>query len=353
MPAVLDITGSMPARFTADDRDGAESGAPFSGRRFVNPEGSAHKSLGDLWRWWRDSEKTSWPRRVVDPSYPPPGEIAPGTLAATFIGHATFLLQVDGLRFLTDPVFSTHAGPFGLIGPRRVRAPGLAFDQLPPIDVILLSHNHYDHLDLPTLRALRDRWNPLIVTGLGNGPFLESHGLPRVEELDWGQSLVGPGESQMTFVPARHFSGRGLFDGNRTLWGGFVVESGSATFYFAGDSGYFSGFHEIGRRFGPIDLALLPIGAYAPRWFMQAAHIDPAEAVQAHLDLQARVSLAMHFGTFRLSNEGIDAPEAALRLARERAGVAPDRFRVPGFGETLRFATAQASLAAMAEPVTR
>ncbi len=313
-----------------------QAGAPRrADGRFVNAEGSAHKTLGDLLRWWRDGAKTPWPTQIVDPPYPPPIEPADGSVAATFIGHATYLLQVDGLRILTDPVVSAHAGPFGRIGPRRVRAPGLSLAQLPSIDLVLLSHNHYDHLDLPSLRALRDRWNPLIVTGLGNGSFLESHGLPHVEELDWGQTLGGPGESVITFVPARHFSGRGLFDRDRTLWGGFVVENPSATIYFAGDSGYFPGFREIGRQFGPLDLALLPIGAYEPRWFMRAAHIDPDEAVQAHIDLRAQHSLAMHFGTFKLSNEGIGAPAERLRLALAARGIAPDRFRVPGFGETI------------------
>jgi L-ascorbate metabolism protein UlaG (beta-lactamase superfamily) len=327
-PAAADVAVRIAGGGTAGRRNG----------RFVNPEGSAHKSLRDLLRWWTDGAKTPWPRHLVDPAYPPPEAVARGTIAATFIGHATFLLQVGGLRLLTDPVFSEHAGPFGRIGPRRVRPPGVALAQLPRIDVVLLSHNHYDHLDLPALRALRDRCDPLIVTGLGNRRFLEARGLRRVEELDWWQSIAGPGGSRLTFVPARHFSGRGLLDRDRTLWGGFIVERAPATLYFAGDSGYFSGFREIGARFGPIDLALLPIGAYAPRWFMQAAHIDPDEAVQAHLDLRARLSLAMHFGTFRLSNEGIEAPVLGLRKALERRGVAADRFRVLGFGETLPIA---------------
>ena len=238
---------------------------------------------------------------------------------------------------MTDPMYSRRAGPFNLVGPSRVRDPAVSFDDLPPVSVVLLSHNHYDHCDLPTLRRLAQRFNPLVVTPLGNARLVRSAGIERVEERDWWgrlelQSLV------ITLTPAQHFSARGPFDRNRALWGGFVIAIDRTRVYFAGDTAYADFFHDIRRRLGPIDLALLPIGAYEPRWFMRAVHMDPAEAVQAHLDLEASESIGMHFGTFQLTAEGIDEPLRALDAARRARGVPPSRFRAVGFGESVRLA---------------
>jgi L-ascorbate metabolism protein UlaG (beta-lactamase superfamily) len=201
--------------------------------------------------------------------------------------------------------------------------------------MVLLSHNHYDHCDARTLRAIEDRWRPLVVTPLGNARLLKSIGMRRVEELDWWQHAA-QAQLPVALTPAQHFSARTPFDRNRALWGGFVVEVEGRRILFAGDSGYAPHFLEIGNRFGPVSLALLPIGAYEPRWFMQDIHMNPAEAVQAHIDLGAERSVGMHFGTFQLTLEGIADPITALAAARQGRGVAPDRFVAPGFGDSFR-----------------
>jgi len=251
----------------------------------------------------------------------------------TFIGHSTFLVRTPSAVFITDPVFTTHAGPFGRTGPRRVRPPAPGIAELPPLDLVLLTHNHYDHLQPSSLRALASG-GPELVTSLGLGPLVKPLGFRSGVELDWWQSHDVHGVGRVTSVPARHFSSRTLWDRNRTLWAGFIVESGGLTIYFAGDTGYSPAFEEIGRRFPQIDLALIPIGAYEPRWFMQPVHVNPEEAVRIHLDVGARRSIGMHFGTFQLTDEGIDEPMAALSRARDVARVAADAFGVLDFGET-------------------
>jgi L-ascorbate metabolism protein UlaG (beta-lactamase superfamily) len=306
------------------------------GKRFRNPAGPAGRGLMQQLKWAVSRRRKPWPKQLANPPWePPPRHLSPGTIAATFINQSTFLLQVDGLNLLTDPVYSERVGPWNLGGPRRVRPPGVPLEALPPIHCVLLSHNHYDHLDLPTLKRLSRLWAPLIVTGLRNSALLSRHGLQRVIELDWWQTHWVSPSLQVTYVPAQHFSCRSLHDRDRALWGGFLAEASRCRIYFAGDTGYAAHFKEIGRRFGPIDLALMPIGAYQPRWFMHKAHMNPDEAVRAHLDVRARLSLAMHFGTFRITDEGIDDPIHALDLARRAHGVAPEQFRVPEFGQTI------------------
>lgn len=303
------------------------------GRRFRNIHASTDKRPGDILRFWRSrSEWTPWPERVDDPPFPPPVEPVPdGHAAITFVGHVTFLIRVGGVAVLTDPVWSEHAGPFGRLGPKRARPPALAFEALPKLDAVLVSHGHYDHMDLPTLKRLSG--TPL-VAGLGNKPFLERRGVRLVHELDWWQS-VEVGDARITFVPAQHWSSRTLFDRNTTLWGGFVIEAGGGSVYFCGDAGYSPHFREIAARFPNLSVALLPIGAYEPRWFMEPQHMNPADAVQAHADLTPGASVAMHFGSFRLTPEGIADPVAELERARTARGIPAEHFRVPGFGETL------------------
>jgi L-ascorbate metabolism protein UlaG (beta-lactamase superfamily) len=280
------------------------------------------------------TQRARWPGQVpVEPRRPPAPE-RPNDLVVTFIGHASFLIQSGDAAILIDPVYSQRASPVQFAGPRRVRQPGVAFADLPEISVVLVSHNHYDHCDLPTLRALDRRHAPRFVTPLGNARLLRSAGIRRIEELDWwqGASAVPLG---VTLTPAQHFSSRHLFDRNRALWGGFVLSTRGGTVFFAGDTGYAPHFRAIRKRCGPIDLALLPIGAYEPRWFMKDVHMNPAEAVQAHIDLEARRSIAMHFGTFQLTPEAIDAPQAALAEARGARQVPEERFRVLESGESL------------------
>ncbi len=254
----------------------------------------------------------------------------------TFIGHSTFLLQIGGVCVLTDPIWSRRCSPLPFLGPRRVRRPGQPLAALPGVDLLLVTHNHYDHMDLPTLRRVRARWAPQVATGLANARHLAKADIRSAVELDWWQS-VELGGARVTYVPAQHFSSRTLRDRNRSLWGGFVIEVAGAVVYFAGDSGYCPYFAEIGRRFPRIDLALLPIGAYEPRWFMRPQHLDPAEAMRAHVDLRPRRSLGMHFGTFQLTDEAIDAPLLALREARAREAVAEHEFAVLAFGETREY----------------
>jgi L-ascorbate metabolism protein UlaG (beta-lactamase superfamily) len=216
-----------------------------------------------------------------------------------------------------------------------VRQPAVSFDSLPSISIVLLSHNHYDHCDRQTLARLAARFNPLVVTPLGNRRLVRSTGISRVEELDWWEPAA-TAALPITLTPAHHFSARSPLDRNRALWGGFVVDAGTRRIYFAGDTAYASFLRDLPRRLGPIDLALLPIGSYEPRWFMHAVHMNPAEAVQAHQDVEAGTSLGMHFGTFQLTTEGIDDPIRALKAACDAHEIAPARFRTLGFGESFR-----------------
>ena len=273
------------------------------------------------------------------PVFHTPARAGQNCISATFIGHSTFLLQIGGVCVLTDPIWSERCSPISFAGPRRVRRPGQSLDVLPGVDLLLVSHNHYDHMDLPTLRQVQSRWAPRAATGLGNSRHLAKAGIRSAVELDWWHSVELAG-ARVTYVPAQHFSSRGLHDRNRCLWGGFVIEVGKAVVYFAGDSGYCPHFAEIGRRFPHIDLALLPIGAYEPRWFMRQHHVNPEEAVRAHLDLGSRRSLGMHFGTFQLTDEAIDAPVLALRQAQADESVAESDFDILGFGETREYPAA-------------
>lgn len=307
--------------------------------RYVNLHDATDHGLPDVWRWYRARKPAPWPRWIEDPPRPPPPRIAAGRIAATFIGHASWLVQIGGVAVLIDPVWSPRASPLSFAGPKRVRAPGQPLAALPGVDLLLVSHNHYDHCDLATLARVQARWAPPAVTSLGTGRLLAKAGLRDPRECDWWDSVEVAG-LRVTYVPAQHFSARTAFDRNRALWGGFVIEApDGGCVYFAGDSGWCPHFAEIGRRFPRIDLALLPIGAYAPRWFMRTQHMDPEEAVRAHLACGARASLAMHFGTFfRLTDEPIDEPAALLEAAKARHGVAARAFRVPGFGETIQLA---------------
>jgi L-ascorbate metabolism protein UlaG (beta-lactamase superfamily) len=305
----------------------------FDGGRFFNPTGTAPQPFSAVPRMLLEP-RARWPRRVDVAARRPP-ELDGAAAVITFIGHATFLIQTAAENILTDPMYSQRAGPLSVFGPRRVRQPAVRFDDLPHISTVLLSHNHYDHCDLHTLGLLAKRFDPMVVTPLGNGALIRSAGIRRVEELDWWQAAK-TSALPIALTPARHFSARGPFDRNRALWGGFMLSAGGRHIYFAGDTAYAAFFRDIRERLGPIDLALLPIGAYEPRWFMQAVHMNPAEAVQAHLDIGAPESVGMHFGTFQLTTEGIDEPLRALEEARRANSVSPSRFRTLGFGESMR-----------------
>jgi L-ascorbate metabolism protein UlaG (beta-lactamase superfamily) len=321
----------MSSRFPASDH--------CDGVRFFNPHGPSARSFSDLPKWWWQRFRgaaQSWPASV--PAAPPvvlPAANPARSMAATFLGHATYLLQLDGLTVLTDPVFASRAGPFGLFGPKRVQPPALRLGELPRVDVALLSHNHYDHLDLSALRWLAQHRRPSIVVPLGLKSWLQNRGVANVVELDWWQShFIATGE-EIICTPAQHWSSRWPWDRCRTLWGGFMLRTRHASVWFAGDTGWGPHFAETRSRLGAPSCALLPIGAYEPRWFMEPVHMNPDEAVRAHLALGARQSLAMHHGCFRLTDEGRDAPVQALAAARTAHGVADTAFAAPAVGETV------------------
>ncbi len=267
---------------------------------------------------------------------------------ATWIGHATVLVQLRGVNILTDPIWSQRASPFTFIGPQRKVPPALDYSELPHIDVVLISHNHYDHLDKATVLKLNEQAGgaPLFLVPLGIKSWMANIGITNVQELDWWDKTVVKG-LDFNFVPMQHWSARGITDRFKTLWGGWAVETEEAlvqankqkpfSFLFAGDTGFSKDFEDIGKRFGSFDLALLPIGAYAPRWFMKAQHVDPGEAVKIHQDLNAGRSIAIHWGTFELTDEPIDEPPKALALEFKKANIPADRFVALKHGEMMRF----------------
>lgn len=287
----------------------------------VGPQARAAVGLSFLWRRFKASVL---PRPGAAPAFPFDRSALDRNPAVTWIGHATLFARMDGVAFLTDPNFSRRTGPLALLGPPRLVPPGVPLAELPPLDFALVSHDHFDHTDLPSVRALAGRGLPFVVPR-GLGELVRGVGGKAIE-LGWWESAA-IGGVRVHCVPARHFSGRSLRDRNRRLWAGFVVEDATRRFYFAGDTAYFDGFSEIGSRLGPIDLAALPIGAYLPREIMGPVHLNPEEAVEAALDLQGRRVVGMHFGTFDLADEPLDEPprrflaEAARRGLGERAFV--------------------------------
>jgi len=313
------------------------SGPPsdhFDGLRFFNPDHpDTDRGLRDLLRWKLKETAAPWPRSVPVRQTVPDARIA--GLRATIVGHASVLIQAGDLNVLTDPVWSDRASPLPFAGPRRVWAPGIAFESLPQIDAVLLSHNHYDHLDLATLRRLHIRDSPLMVTPLGNDAILR-RAIPGVRVVTgdwWDRIAIGKG-GEVTILPAYHWSARTGRDRRMALWSGFMLSTGAGHSYFSGDTGYGNGriFHDVRRRIGRPDLALIPIGAYAPRWFMCAQHTDPNEAVQIMEDLEAVRAVGIHWGVFRLTDEHRDEPPELLRKALARRGIAEKLFPagVPG-----------------------
>lgn len=312
----------------------------YDGTSFRNTDASANVARGviDFLTWRLTADAKAWPARVANTARPQlPARVAPGTAYVTLINHASELIQVDGLNIITDPIFSERASPLRWAGPKRVRAPGIPWQQLPKIDVVLISHNHYDHLDLPTAKALWQRDRPLFIVPLGNANLLKGVGVARIIELDWWQDHGLAPDQTITMMQAQHWSARGIADRNRALWGGFLVRAGGLKIFFAGDTGYNSHFREIYQRYGAIDVSILPIGGYEPRWFMKPQHMNPAEAVQAHRDLYASLSVGMHFGTFQLTDEGIDEPVLALQQSVQAQGLSPTEFLAPSNGETAIF----------------
>ena len=298
----------------------------FDGEVFHNlGEEKLEKSFVEFLKWRLTSKRDDWPKWVdIKQQKVPKQRVKKGEVSVTFINHATLLLQIDGVNILTDPVYSERTSPLSFMGPKRVKLPGVKFEDLPKIDVILISHNHYDSFDVATLNRLIDRDDPYILMGLGNDYYLDRKNDEKVKTMDWQDNFEFKG-LKLTFLPARHWSKRGIFDTNKSLWGAFAI-LGSKKVYFAGDSGYASHFKAAKKQFGAFDLSLIPIGAYEPRWFMAKAHINPDEAVQAHLDLGSKKSIGIHFGTFQLTNESIDDPTIDLGEAKKKYNLKNDEF---------------------------
>ena len=307
----------------------------FNGKRFCNPtlDQQFNPGLADLFRMFRE-KRTPWPKSVPNqrPSIPPPTSSS-DDIRLTFVNHATFLIQIPGLNILTDPVWSRRASPFSWLGPKRIREPGISLDELPPIDLILISHNHYDHLDVKTLKILNQRDSPRVLAPLGDKALIQSLGFSDVLELDWWDETNIAAQIRITFTPSQHFSGRGLWDRYRSLWGSYYMHHGPRSVYFGADSGYSSHYADIKSRLGSPDIAILGIGAYEPNWFMKPIHMNPAEAVVAHRDLDAKLSIGMHFGTFPLATEGFDQPVRELQEALEKESIPQEDFIVLEEGE--------------------
>ncbi len=324
------VTGLLTRTATARYYDGPVSDH-FDGVRFFDANGAQPRSLIDLLRWRMSRTKSNWPRWSPSPfTDRPPPRVEGRSWRISFVGHATLLIQTAGLNALIDPVWSERVSPLSFVGPKRVNDPGIAFEALPPIDAVMVSHSHYDHLDLATLSRLAAAHRPRVITPLGNDTIIRHHD-PAIaaEAHDWGARVPLPGGSAVTLVPVQHWSARGLTDRNKALWAGFVIEAPAGRIFHVADSGYGDGRHFRSARdhHGPFRLAILPIGAYEPRWFMRDQHLDPAEAVQAFRDSGAELGLAHHHGTFPLSDEPIDAPTLALAEALAAGGIAPERFR--------------------------
>lgn len=309
----------------------------FDGDRFHNPgTNGKNKGLLEVLKWRLTSTATPWPQNRENEVRPKIARhLIDGDISVTFISHATHLIQLKGVNILTDPVFSERASPFSWLGPKRVHRPGIELQDLPPIHFVLISHNHYDHMDEQSIHALAKKFDPVFVVPLGNERLLKDMGAKKIIELDWWQSNELPGKNFLTLVPALHWSRRSFFDTNKSLWGGFVIKANDERqIYFAGDTGYGALFKEIKNRLGKMDISILPIGAYEPRWFMKEHHMNPEEAAQAHLDLESKFSLATHFGTFQLTDEGIDDPVKELAEALNKFRIDVTSFAVPAVGQT-------------------
>ncbi|MFS4457985.1 MBL fold metallo-hydrolase [Bdellovibrio sp. HCB2-146] len=254
----------------------------------------------------------------------------------TWIGHSSFLLQLEGMNILTDPVFSARTSPVSFAGPKRQVALPFQLEELPAIDVVVISHNHYDHLDLATLKKLSQRPDnkTIFLVPLGNQKLLQSEGIQKVQEYDWWDQ-VKAGPLNFILTPTQHWSARGLFDNNETLWGAWYIQGTTQKVFFAGDTGYSKDFQDVASKLGPVDLALIPIGAYEPRWFMKKHHVNPSEAVQIHKDLQAKKSVAIHWGTFRLSDEAMISPAEDLKKSLSEQRLSENDFILMKHGERI------------------
>lgn len=327
--------GLFMARARANPYYDGPASDHFDGLHFFNPGRPVTKGWREFLRWQWERARAPWPERYTSPEPDRPPARVEG-LRIVHIGHASFLVQASGLNLLVDPVYSERASPVAFAGPKRVNAPGIAFDDLPPIDAVLVTHNHYDHLDGATLKRLWERDRPRILAPLGNDRIIRGYGADiAVESLDWEERAVIGERVPVTLVESYHWSARGMTDRRMALWGSYVIGTPDSALYHVGDTGYHDGaiFPRHRERHGPFRLAILPIGAYEPRWFMRDNHMDPGEAVAVLQALGAPEALGHHWGTFQLTDEAIEAPLAALTEACAKAGLPVERFRParPGF----------------------
>ena len=296
----------------SDRTNGREFPKHFDGRRFYNPDARQARGFFDVIQWKLTSRSEPSPSFIADVEQSaPPARVNGNALRVTLVNHSTVLLQQGGSNILTDPIWSERASPLAWIGPRRRRKPGVRMEDLPRIDAVLISHNHYDHMDLPTLGQLAARRDSTFIVPACGARLLRSKHIGPVHELDWGESF-SLSNFTVHSVPALHFSARGVLDRNKALWCGYLIKSCERLIYFAGDTAFGPHFAQIREKFGSPHLALLPIGAYEPRWFMSSVHMDPDQAVRAHEILAAKTSIAIHHGTFQLADDGIDKPKKQL-----------------------------------------
>ncbi len=292
----------------------------FDGKRFFDPENSDDKNLWKFLKWQLTKKSIPWPDHVELESYDQPPERVYGKeLRVSNIGHVTFLIQTQGINILTDPVWSDRASPISFAGPKRVIDPGIKFEDLPPIDVVWISHNHYDHLDIDTIKKLWAVHKPRIITPLGNDTIIHSYDDEiKVEAYDWGDNVAITKDLKFYIEPMQHWSARGIFDRNKALWAALVIETNGGNIYFIGDSGYGEGryFKRAKEKYGSFRLALLPMGAYEPRWFMKYAHMNPEEMVYAHWDLGSPWTVPSHYDVFKLTDEGRGEALKELEKAR-------------------------------------
>ena len=312
-----------------------ETSDHFDGKVFSNPGGIKAKKLRDVIKWSMNRQRQPWKEIAEIKHWPKPVSRIYDAIKITFINHSTFLIQVEGINILTDPIWSQRTSPVQFAGPKRIRPPGVPFDDLPKIDYVIISHNHYDHLDVQTMKMLIKKYNPEVITPLGVGKFIENLGSEKAKDLDWWQTAELANQLKITCVPAQHFSGRGTMDRDATLWCGYVINSDKGNIYFAGDTGYGSFFNEIGNEFGDMKVSLIPIGAYLPRWFMSPIHISPEEAIKVHKDVNSALSIGMHFGTFPLADDGQFQPVEELKKLMIDAGISPDKFQVLEEGQSI------------------
>lgn len=300
----------------------------FNGKQFINPTGVKAKGLSEVLKWVRERTPGKWVEQRNVPPGPKPLPRYDNGVRITHVNHTTFLIQVDGVNILTDPVWSERVSPFSFVGPKRMRPPGLRLEDLPKIDLVLLSHNHYDHLDIEIVKKIHAHHKPTFIVPLGVGAYLENHGISTIDELDWWTSVSFSNVFNVEAVPAQHFSGRGLLDRDATLWCGFVIHRAHGNIYFAGDTGYNDvTFKEIGKRARP-QLSIIPIGAFKPTWFMSPIHCSPEQAVQIHIDLQSGQSIASHFGTFPLADDGQQEPIQLLQESLKLRNIDLSKFIV-------------------------